>query len=162
MPNWIKNKVIVKNREVVDEIISSFTTFNEEYKELQFDFNKIIPMPKDLEIEFSTKSDDGLLLYLTKINGNITYLGTKEDKLDTKEYNYLISKINEHLSNKRNLILNEQETNITITKSSIAGQTNLYAYFCKQENFFLFIKFILIIVYIKKKLVKNTLTEGME
>ena len=26
------------------------------------------------------------------------------------------------------------ETNITITKSSIAGQTNLYAYFCKQEN----------------------------
>ena len=55
MPNWIKNKIIVKNREVVDEIISSFTTFNEEYKELEFDFNKIIPMPKDLEIEFSTK-----------------------------------------------------------------------------------------------------------
>ncbi len=116
MPNWIKNKIIVKNREVVDEIISSFTTFNEEYKELEFDFNKIIPMPKDLEIEFSTKSDDGLLLYLTKINGNITYLGTKEDKLDTKEYNDIITKINEHLSNKRNLILNEEETKKILKK----------------------------------------------
>lgn len=133
MPNWIKNKVIVKNREVVDEIISSFTTFNEEYKELEFDFNKIIPMPKDLEIEFSTKSDDGLLLYLTKINGNITYLGTKEDKLDTKEYNDVISKINEHLSNKRNLILNEEETE-KILKKYQDNLEEIYSLGQKQVN----------------------------
>lgn len=49
MPNWIKNKVILGSRTKVERIIEKYST--EEGGERYLDFNKIIPMPKDLLID---------------------------------------------------------------------------------------------------------------
>jgi hypothetical protein len=109
MPNWIKNKIIVGSAKIVEQLIESYGTYNEKTKVLEFDLDKLIPMPKDLEIEFSTKSDEGLLLYLTKINQDVDYYGTKEDKLTKEEYNNIISHLSKHVSNRIDLILSKNE-----------------------------------------------------
>ncbi len=116
MPNWIKNKIIVGNAKTVEKLIESYGSYDEERKLLDFDLNKLIPMPKDLEIEFSTKSDDGLLLYLTKINHQIDYYGCKEDKLSKKDFDEMMEKIISHLSNKRDLVLSKEELDKILTR----------------------------------------------
>lgn len=85
MPNWIKNKIIVGSKIKLKEIEESYT--KKEDGVTEFDFNKVIPMPKELEIEFSSKSDDGLVLYLALINPNIKYFGEEKDKIDIFEFN---------------------------------------------------------------------------
>ena len=63
MPNHVRNFIsfidtpIEKQRQVIQE------TFNKENEELSFDFNKIVPMPKELNIEESSDTDMGLVLY---------------------------------------------------------------------------------------------------
>lgn len=56
MPNWVKNVVKIKNVKNAEEIIDMFTTVYENGKK-GFDFNKIIPKAKELDItEGSYKS----------------------------------------------------------------------------------------------------------
>ncbi len=116
MPNWIKNKIIVGNAKTVEKLIETYGTYNEKGKCIEFDFNKLYPMPEDLEIEFSTKSDEGLLLYLTKINNNVLYYGNKEDKISSEEFEDIVLKISKHLCNKEQLFLSEKELNKILTK----------------------------------------------
>lgn len=92
MPNWVKNKIILGNSEFGQRLIDKYTILNSDTKEIEFDFNKAIEMPKELEIEFSSKSDSALSLYLTRINPFITYYGLDSDKLVEVEYNNLINK----------------------------------------------------------------------
>ena len=61
MPNWVKNKVILGSRTKVERIITKYSA--EEDGERYLDFNKILPMPEDLRIEYSSKSNDGLYIF---------------------------------------------------------------------------------------------------
>ena len=64
MPNWVTNKVKFKSRgkEIIDKIIS--TDNDEEY----VDFNKIIPMPKTLNITSGGNDRDAMQYALLKMD----------------------------------------------------------------------------------------------
>lgn len=62
MPNWTENRIICK-KHIGDKIL---TKNNDKYS---FDFNTLIPMPKDLQIDASFGGLEGLAyLYLTSSN----------------------------------------------------------------------------------------------
>lgn len=65
MPNFVKNKIIIRSKEMVDKLLNEYCTVEDNIR--YFDFNKIIEMPKDLEIEFSSRSLDGLKLAITAL-----------------------------------------------------------------------------------------------
>lgn len=92
MPNWVKNKIIVGNSKYGKELINKYVTLNEETGEVEFDFNKVIKMPEELQIEFSSKSDYALSLYLAYINPSVTYYGDN-NKINEEEYKNIISKL---------------------------------------------------------------------
>ena len=54
MPNWVKT--IVKTKPDVLEDIA-----NKYFENNKFSFNKVIPMPKDLDIEVSGSGEEGLM-----------------------------------------------------------------------------------------------------
>lgn len=62
MPNWVKT--IVKTKpDVIKDIMKNYSEKN------VFSFNKVIPMPKDLDIESGSKGEDGMMfLYLESTN----------------------------------------------------------------------------------------------
>lgn len=87
MPNYIRTKLMLpKSR--LEEIASII--INKETGEV--DFNKLIPMPNELNIEFSLDSDLGLGLEITRLNPDINYYGNKEDKLSKNNFDNLKSK----------------------------------------------------------------------
>lgn len=92
MPNWIKNKILVGKPEFMEELQKRYEGSNE-----RFDFNKVIPMPDGLDVECGSKGDDGLMLYMAKINPKCSFYGTKEDKVSEVEYKKLLKNINSHL-----------------------------------------------------------------
>ena len=53
----------------------------------EFSFNSIIPCPKDLEIEYGSRSEDGLRLYLSKISPDCADYFSPSDKVDEVYYN---------------------------------------------------------------------------
>ena len=62
IPNWTTNKIICK-KELGDKLL---TKTDDGYS---LDFNKLIPMPKDLNIESGSKGEKGLIfLYLTSLD----------------------------------------------------------------------------------------------
>ena len=66
MPNHISNKLTVSgSAERVKEIIAFLIRYNEQIGEEFFDFNRIVPMPKGLDIQSSSDGDLGMgeLLY---------------------------------------------------------------------------------------------------
>lgn len=67
MPNWTSNEVVVSAKKPI------LAEIKEKVKgDRAFDFNKIIPMPDDLNIEQSSELDYGVVLYLTdKLNKEI-------------------------------------------------------------------------------------------
>ena len=95
MPNWVKNKIIIGNSKYGKELIDKYVVYNDETGEVEFDFNKVIKMPEELKIEYSTTSDKALCLYLTYINPSISYYGKKEDKISEKDYADLICLLKE-------------------------------------------------------------------
>ena len=99
MPNWVKNRIITGNRDLTEKLIEKYGTLagDEDTKSMQFDFNKVIPMPEDLQIEFSTKSDNALSLYLTKVSPYVDYFGDIKDKLSYDEFNDIKKNISKHL-----------------------------------------------------------------
>ena len=76
MPNWVQNDIYLHGEEkdikAVLELVKS--------EESEFDFNKIVPMPKELEIESSSKNELAIICYLSN------KLAVPFDKLDE---NYL-------------------------------------------------------------------------
>ena len=116
MPNWVKNKIIVGNSEFGRRLIDKYSTLNKDTKEIEFDFNKVIEMPKELQIEFSSKSDSALCLYLTRINPLITYYGLNNDKLDEDEYNKLINKFKDKTTVSTSFTISKDKINELILK----------------------------------------------
>lgn len=118
MPNWVKNRIITGSRELTEKLIEKYGTLegDEEIKSMQFDFNKIIPMPEDLKIEFSTKSDNALSLYLTKVSPYVEYFGEDNDKLSYDEFNDIKNNISKHLMCSHSLTLNEDSLTKVLEK----------------------------------------------
>ena len=63
MPNYVKNRITLLNGESVEEALKDVLTKDENGK-LTFDFNKLIPMPKELDIESSSNYEDYFKVYL--------------------------------------------------------------------------------------------------
>lgn len=78
MPNWVTAKLTISG-ENSEKTLKQLLTEDED-GELRFDFNKILPMPKELEIVSGTSTDRAVELYLTSINPDIDYYG--EHKVD--------------------------------------------------------------------------------
>ena len=57
---------------------------------VNFDFNKIIPMPKELEIISGSLTDRAIEVYLTSINPQVEYYG--EQKVSQEEFDKLLKK----------------------------------------------------------------------
>lgn len=70
MPNHISNRLLVSgSAERVKEIISFLIRKNDQIGEEFFDFNRIVPMPKGIDIESSSEGDLGM--------GELLYRGAK-------------------------------------------------------------------------------------
>ena len=101
MPNWVKTIVKTKS-DTLKDIMNKYSENDE------FSFNKVIPMPKDLEIEVSTRGREGLIfLYIDSTN----YLDKKEINEVFKDlfvsrvniyYNYEFEEIRDNLEKYRN------------------------------------------------------------
>ena len=61
MPNWVRNRISIKGENVSD-IVMSLMTFDNDGDELEFDFNKIIHCPEELNIEKSSKQQEASLI----------------------------------------------------------------------------------------------------
>ncbi len=112
MPNWIRNKIMIGNNFLLNKVIDKYVV---EYKDEKgnlfkmFDFNKLIKRPEELEIEFSSKSDESLKLYLTYISPHLDYFGIKEKKMDEDSFDRLLLKCKERMITFKDLILKDDE-----------------------------------------------------
>ena len=93
MPNHVKNivKIISDNDYETKQILEKIKIDNENVEMNSLDFNKIIPMPESLNIEAGTNTDLALNLYLTSLDPNVSYFGTKEEKLSKEEFEKAVS-----------------------------------------------------------------------
>lgn len=110
MPNWVTNRLKIKSS-IIEKFISK-----DEYDEDYLDFNKIIPMPKDLEIESGSKGQTGLMIlyYLSSDNKmkqeiNRAYRSTNPFSEDIELSPIYSNIISDYEKNK-----NDSETKITI------------------------------------------------
>lgn len=84
MPNWVTNKLTFEG-EGKENLIRSLLTKDEKDEE-DFDFNKIKKMPEELLVEKSSRSREGLRLYIAKINPLIPNLGNVKDKMTFEDF----------------------------------------------------------------------------
>lgn len=67
MPNWVKNRLIIRGPQYKD-VIHQITTFDNEEHKVVLDFNKIIPMPESIKnMETSTRVPQYIGLFLNSI-----------------------------------------------------------------------------------------------
>ena len=80
MPNWCRNTVIIEGpKRKINEFINKVTTIGETPVETNhFDFEKILPVPEDLNVEKSSVGDLGLKM-LTRPNDEDTERFEKMD-----------------------------------------------------------------------------------
>ena len=90
MPNWVRNRLTISGDNAV-EIMKSYLVKNDIDGEYDFDFNKIIPMPEELDIDAGGETYEAIDIYLTSINPLINYYGT--EKIPVEEYIDLCNKI---------------------------------------------------------------------
>lgn len=95
MPNWVHNKVKFKSRG--EEIINKVVCINNDKEELgeedvKFDFERIIPMPKELHITSGSIEDYAVQYALIRMNNREELVDTLKKLEDTKvsfDGNYL-------------------------------------------------------------------------
>lgn len=95
MPNWTRNLLMVGNEKRMKIITDAHCPYCEENKKRELDFNTIIRMPDELNIEYGSKTIDGLALALGEKDPSCPFLGQKEDKLEKKEFNALKGRLND-------------------------------------------------------------------
>ncbi len=84
MPNWVKNRLTITGKNAKKVIKSLLSTDELEPNRKMFDFNKIIPMPKSLEIQSGSLTDTCIELYMTYINPMVDYYG--DNKMETTRF----------------------------------------------------------------------------
>lgn len=96
MPSWCRNKIMVGSREKMDELVKAHCPIDKELGTPEMDFNTIRRMPDDLQIEYGSKSHDGLRLLFTRLSPAVSYYGSKEDKMTDDDYEKLVSSVEDH------------------------------------------------------------------
>lgn len=64
MPNWVKT-VVKTSPNIMKDLMQKYS------KENAFSFDKVIPMPEDLNVEKSSRGEDGLMLLYLESNNDI-------------------------------------------------------------------------------------------
>jgi len=84
MPNWVKNRVAFTGKNA-NKVMKSLLSKDElDPRRKMFDFNKIIPMPKSLNIESGSVTDTCIELYMTSVNPMVNYFG--KDKMEINRF----------------------------------------------------------------------------
>jgi hypothetical protein len=91
MPNWVKSKLEIGG-ENYEAVIAEITTKDEDGN-INFDFNKIIPIPESLRIIYGSVTNKAIALYLTSVNPNAEYYGSADNKIPLAEYSEILSKL---------------------------------------------------------------------
>jgi len=97
MPNHVINRLEFDCKpEKLKEILSSICYDDDVEVETTgigtIDFNKIVPMPKSLDIESGSNTDRSINLYLTSINPATPYYG--DSKMNSSEFTPLLERLN--------------------------------------------------------------------
>lgn len=119
MPNWVKHSVELKgNKSDIETLLNAIKYDEDNDNEFTgvgtIDFNKIIPMPKSLNIECGSRTTDGLELYLHYSNPATEKVeGIK--KLSLRRYNKILETGNreKHFSSLRTALTEEDIANMT-------------------------------------------------
>jgi len=98
MPNYVRNILQINAPpEKIEEVFNAIQSDTD--PEQLFDFNKIIPMPKSLEIEAGSQ-EDLVSLYMTYINPKVDYYGIQSntDPIPTIKQNPFLPRYRDDLS----------------------------------------------------------------
>lgn len=67
MPNWVRNHLIIHGKNALSVLQSLLTESEEEKGKMEFDFNKIKPMPEELNIKASRVAQNSAKLFLNSM-----------------------------------------------------------------------------------------------
>ena len=96
MPNWTRNMLLVGNERKMVELVKAHCPIDKETGTPEMDLNTIRKMPEELQIEYGSRSHDGLRLLFTKLNPEVDYYGEEKDKLLPDDYISLQSEMSGH------------------------------------------------------------------
>lgn len=94
MPNHVTNVVVISsdNEPTLNSICSKIATETDDGYLIGFDFDKIIPMPKELDLESGSPTDKAVshaLSYLYLHNSDMSeYINTKQKVFDSEYYSF--------------------------------------------------------------------------
>ena len=84
MPNYVATEIRVKgDKEKLDQLVETVSSNDGEYR--AFDFNKIVPMPEELNISSCTSGEWGMRYIILKSDKNY-FLLTDEDRNFIKQF----------------------------------------------------------------------------
>lgn len=118
MPNHVISRIeFCCSEERLNEILSAICYDKDSKAEVTgigtIDFNKITPMPEELDIEAGSRTYRGIDLYLTSVNPSVSYYG--KEKMDAVELASLVEKLNKcRMLSEYNPALTPEEINKTI------------------------------------------------
>lgn len=68
MPNWVTARLTIHGEKAEDILNNLLVEDEEESDEVRFDFNKILPMPKELEVVAGSVTDNCVEVYLSTLS----------------------------------------------------------------------------------------------
>ena len=107
MPNWVCNHLTITGANAQKTLQSVLTKNPESDYGYDFDFNKITPMPKELNIIAGSVTNLALGLYLTSINPEVDYFGS--DKMGLFMFRKVCRELNEMKNNTLNYSMSPEE-----------------------------------------------------
>ena len=75
MPNFVRTKIMLGSSEKTLELAKALCD-----EDGEVDFNRLVPMPEELDVEESSKGHDGLVLIVAKTDPAVTAYGKKSEK----------------------------------------------------------------------------------
>lgn len=94
MPNWICNRMTLKGEsERIREVFEAIKPDDKSSEEV-IDFNKIIPMPEEMNIESGSTTDWGIEIYLSAVNPDNEYSIEGIEKMEKKAFETLVFTLN--------------------------------------------------------------------
>lgn len=106
MPNWVTNKLTITGPNSA-EVMKSLVTLNEE-KEYQFDFNKITPMPEELNIISGSVTQRAIDIYLSFLNPDNKNIGVENSDYELFNKQKQLLKTGSRFGNHRDNLTLEQ------------------------------------------------------
>lgn len=94
MPNWVTNVVTINADPQTMDTIWNKIKCDDEKNFHTIDFNKIIPMPSDLDIVCGSSTKEGLKVYLTSISPDTSFFNDYKEKVNRDKYEQIVEQIN--------------------------------------------------------------------